>query len=114
MTADEIAYAGGKYRTNLPSPYAWYYTNVNGESITGSAPSWALSPFIWNGSSRVWGVYGSVYGSDGPGRLYSDGYVGRSVAVRPSVSLSSCNLISRGDGSPENPYVVYTGSGVCE
>ena len=110
MTIDELSYAGGQVSTKLTAPYVWYYTNANGESITGSAPSWALSPGVWSGSrSRVW----FVYGSDGPGYLNYN-FVGRSVAVRPSVSLSSCNLISRGNGNPENPYVVYTGSGVCE
>ena len=110
MSIDELSYAGGEAGTALDAPYAWYYTNVNGESITGSAPSWALSPNVWDGSySRVWHVFGSVY----PGVLY-DFPVVVSFAVRPQVSLSSCNLISRGDGSPENPYVVYTGSGVCE
>ena len=110
MTIDELSYAGGESYTTLTAPYAWYYTNVNGESITGSAPSWALSPYNWSGSdSYVWGVDGSV----DPGGLYNFD-MGGSVAVRPQVSLSSCNLISRGDGSPENPYEIYTGSGVCE
>ena len=109
MTIDELSYAGGESYTTLTAPYAWYYTNVNGESITGSAPSWALSPRGWYGSfSSVWIVYGSAY----PGYL-SDGNVGGSFAVRPQVSLSSCNLISRGDGSANNPYVVYIGSGSC-
>ena len=109
MTIDELSYAGGQAWTKLTAPYAWYYTNVNGESITGSAPSWALSPRDWNGSdSFVWGVDGSGV----PGGLdYGD--VDRSIAVRPQVSLSSCNLISRGDGSANNPYVVYIGSGSC-
>ena len=110
MTIDELSYAGGQVDTPLNAPYVWYYTNVNGESITGSALSWALSPDNWNGSySRVW----RVGGSGDPGVLRYNSVVD-SIAVRPSVSLSSCNLISRGDGSPENPYVVYTGSGVCE
>ena len=110
MSIDELSYAGGEAGTALDAPYAWYYTNVNGESITGSAPSWALSPIHWNGSySLVW----DVLGSGNPGDLFGL-YVDYSVAVRPQVSLSSCNLISRGDGSPENPYEIYTGSGVCE
>ena len=110
MSIDELSYAGGEADTSLDAPYAWYYTNVNGESITGSAPSWVLSPLGWiDSGSVVW----YVNGSDFPGYLdYS--LVDYSIALRPSVSLSSCNLISRGDGSPENPYVVYTGSGVCE
>ena len=110
MSIDELSYAGGEAYTTLTAPYAWYYKNVNGESITGSASSLALSPYHWDSSrSDVW----SLVGSDGPGFLLNRG-VADSLAVRPSVSLLSCNLISKGDGSPENPYVVYTGSGVCE
>jgi len=109
MTIDELSYAGGQAWTKLTAPYAWYYTNANGESITGVAPFWALSPGFWYGSiSLVW----RVNGSDHPGVLYG-GRVDYSVAVRPSVSLSSCNLISRGDGSANNPYTVYIGSGSC-
>ena len=109
MTIDELSYAGGQAFTTLDAPYAWYYTNANGESSYGSVAFWALSPYNWNGSySRVWGVLGS----DFPGYLdYGD--VDNAGAVRPSVSLSSCNLISRGDGSANNPYTVYIGSGSC-
>ena len=103
MTIDELSYAGGQVGVSLTAPYAWYYTNANGESSYGSAPFWALSPFYWSGSgSGVWGVDGS----DGPGDL-NYGRVDGSIAVRPSVSLLSCNLISRGDGSANNPYTVY-------
>ena len=110
MTIDELSYAGGQAVTTLDAPYAWYYTNANGESSSGSAAFWALSPVGLDGSRPyVWLVDGSV----DPGRLDYNDVVGL-LPVRPSVSLSSCNLISRGDGSPENPYVVYTGSGVCE
>ena len=111
MSIDELSYAGGQAFTKLTAPYAWYYTNANGESsYYSNAGFWALSPSNWGDSNlRVW----FAGGSGGPGYLSRD-LVGISGGVRPSVSLSSCNLISRGDGSPENPYVVYTGSGVCE
>ena len=109
MSIDELSYAGGEADKSLTAPYAWYYTNANGESSHGSVAFWALSPGRWVGSfSRVWGVGGS----DDPGDLF-DGDVDFALAVRPSVSLSSCNLISRGDGSANNPYVVYIGSGSC-
>ena len=110
MSIDELSYAGGEIHTDLTAPYAWYYTNANGESITGLASSWSLSSRDWSGyNSFVWLWEGSTaHGS------LSDCGVANSLTVRPSVSLSSCNLISRGNGSPENPYVVYTGSGVCE
>ena len=114
MSIDELSYAGGQAWTTLDAPYAWYYTNVNGESSYGSAYFWSLSPNCWDGIySLVWYVYGSAYHSAYPGALGSPDVVSL-AAVRPSISLSSCNLISRGDGSPENPYEVYTGSGVCE
>ena len=110
MTIDELSYAGGEASAKLNAPYAWYYTNANGESSYGSVAFWALSPYNWDVSySIVW----LVGGSGRPGHL-GNGLVDGSLALRPSVSLLSCNLISRGDGSPENPYVVYTGSGVCE
>ena len=109
MSIDELSYAGGQAFTTLDAPYAWYYTNANGESSYGSVAFWALSPDGWYGSySGVW----YVDGSGDPGRLGSDDVV-NTFAVRPSVSLSSCNLISRGDGSANNPYVVYIGSGSC-
>ena len=109
MTIDELSYAGGQAYTKLTAPYAWYYTNANGESSYGSVAFWALSPDIWDGSlSVVW----YVGGSGDPGGL-NDILVDYTGAVRPSVSLSSCNLISRGDGSANNPYVVYIGSGSC-
>ena len=109
-TIDELSYAGGEDNTKLTAPYAWYYTNANGESITGSENSWPLSPDGWvNSFAYFWFWDGSNY----TGGLRTVNVIG-SNAVRPSVSLSSCNLISRGNGSPENPYIVYTGSGVCE
>ena len=109
MTADEIAYAGGQTETTLNAPYAWYYINANGESITGNAITWSLSPNLWNGVQVfVW----NVSGSGNPGYLYffavTNGY-----AVRPSISLSSCNLISGGDGSANNPYIVKTDGTSC-
>ncbi len=110
MTIDELNYAGGEFNTSLTAPYAWYYTNAKGESSYSDLEFWSLSPFEWY-RSRLdeW----KVLGSSDPGRLNGFG-VSSMGAVRPSVSLSSCNLISRGDGSPENPYIIYTGSGVCE
>ena len=110
MTIDELSYAGGEGGITLDAPYAWYYTNANGKSITGSEPFRSFSPSLWGGyRSDVLGVVGSGE----PGYLLNYG-VADSLVVRPSISLLSCNLISRGDGSPENPYVVYTGSGVCD
>ena len=102
MTADEIAFAGGTSTTRLTSPYAWYYTNSQGESITGVDRWWTISPYEWSGySAHVWGVGG--FGD--PGYLI-DGYVRNDYGVRPSVSLASCVGIKSGDGTPSYPYVI--------
>ena len=102
MTADEIMRAGGRYDTNLPSPYAWYYLNSAGGSITGSTYWYSLSPIYWYGSfSWVWGVAGS----DNTGYLGRNDVLG-SLAVRPVISLKSCTLYSTGNGAPETPYEI--------
>ena len=104
MTADEVAYAGGYRYNNLTSPYAWYYLNSTGGSITGSTYWWLLSPYDWRGNSaRVWFVRGSV----GPGNLdYS--YVNSSRGVRPVISIKADAQWSSGDGSSENSYeIIY-------
>ena len=110
MSIDELSYAGGNSSTRLTAPYVWYYTNANGESSYGSLTFGSLSLVRWKDYyTLVWGIDGS----DSPGFLNGI-HTGGLHAVRPSVSLLSCNLISRGDGSANNPYVIYTGSGVCE
>ena len=107
MTADEVAYAGGYRYNNLTSPYAWYYLNSAGGSITGSTYWWLLSPYDWRGNSaRVWFVRGSV----GPGNLdYS--YVNSSRGVRPAISLKSCTLYSTGNGTASSPYEIQMDGG---
>ena len=103
MTADEIAYAGGKEFTILPSPYAWYYLNSAGGSITGSTIWWSLSPFGWSGSySTVW----VVFGSSNPGYLSYIRVNDTSYGVRPAISLKSCIKYSTGNGAPETPYEI--------
>ena len=107
MTADEIAYAGGKADTSLTSPYAWYYLNSSGESISGTW--WSLSPSYWLGSfSGVWLVYGSGL----PGYLNGNS-ADLSAAVRPVISLKSCIKYSTGNGSANNPYTILETSSGC-
>ena len=108
MTADEIAFAGGVAGNKLSSPYAWYYANSKGASITGTDGWWSLSPDdFWGGSgANVWWNYGS----EDPGSL-AYGFVHGVYGVRPAISLSSCVGIKSGYGTPESPYEVdYTGS----
>mgnify|MGYP001127940973 CR=1 FL=1 len=109
MTADEIMRAGGKGNTSLTSPYAWYYLNSAGGSITGSIWWWCLSPYRWGGSNSI------VWGSNGaglPGRLAYNG-VNDSKAVRPVISLKSCVKTSGGDGSASAPYTIEETSSGC-
>ena len=103
MTADEIVYAGGVYNTSLKSPYAWYYLNSAGSSITGSTWWWLLSPVYWDGD----GAYSwYVYGSDDYGSLNNGDFVSNSYAVRPVISLKGNLIWTSGDGSSESPYEV--------
>lgn len=100
MTSDEIAYAGGWNENSLSSPYAYYYLNANGESVTGTLAWWTMTPRY---------IYGSfiISGSGNPGYL---GYVYNNrgqYGVRPVLSLKSCVYWSNGDGSSTNPYEVF-------
>ena len=105
MTADEITYAGGYKYTSLTSPYAWYYLNSTGGSITGSTRWWLLSPDGWNGPyARSW----FVSSSDSPGDLRNN-YVGDSNGVRPVISIKSCTLWLSGNGSSSSPYEINGG-----
>ena len=103
MTLDELLYAGGKMGTKLPSPYAWYFLNSAGGSITGSTYWWSLSPLSWNGSnSDVTVVDGSSY----PGYLRNNSVYIVTGGARPAISLKSCTKWANGDGSANNPYTI--------
>ena len=112
MTADEIAYAGGKSGTSLTSPYAWYYLNSEGQSIAGSFGAWwLLSPNNWSGSvSRVWDAMAAGF----PGDLSNGSYVGDvSYGARPAISLKTCVKYSTGDGTAGNPYTIMETESDC-
>ena len=103
MTADEIMRAGGKGLTSLTSPYAWYYTNANGGSITGNTLWWLLSPDGWYSSGAI--VF-DVFGSSKPGKLSTSNADDYWEGVRPAISLKSCIKYSTGNGSSSNPYEI--------
>ena len=110
MTADEIAYAGGKKATGLSSPYAWYYLNSAGGSITGKHYWWLMSPFQYDGYFSLDSVVmDSTVDSgllSGHSLLYANG-------VRPAISLKTCTLWTSGDGSPSNPYEIDYDNSNC-
>ena len=106
MTADEVSFAGGVYRTKAET---WYYYNSAKGSSTGSTWWWLLSSYRWNGSyAYVFGVGGSSI----PGRL-DDRDVNYTNGVRPAISLKSCTLYSTGNGSASDPYTIKETSSGC-
>ncbi len=108
ITADEIAYAGGKFGTN--SPQAYYYLTADGKnSATGTNYWWTMSPSNFNGQCAS--VF-LVAGSYGPGQLHNI-YVDDTRAVRPVVSLKSCVLLSESAGTAEDPFEVLPISDTC-
>ena len=111
MTADEVAFAGGKL--GITNPNAWYYLNANAtgttaeKSITGSNWWTTISPsrFISSGTSWMW----IVIGSTGTGSLtnsYINDGVSSSVATRPVLSLTANTEWLSGNGTPESPYQI--------
>ena len=105
MTADEIAFAGGVWKTNAPT---WYYLNSAKRSSTGKTEWFLLSPDSWiGGFLDVFYVEGSSY----PGRLNTS-RGDTTYGVRPAISLKSCIKYSTGDGTAETPYeIVETDTG---
>ena len=107
MTADEVSFAGGVWRTNAPS---WYYYNSAKKSSTGSTDWWLLSPDGWNG------IYASVFyvsSSSYPGHLRSTNTNAITNGVRPAISLKSCTKWASGDGSSSNPYTILETESGC-
>ena len=96
ILADEVAFAGGRaYYNDAYSPNSNYYL-YNGKYF------WTLSPSYFNSlNSRacVWLVMPS-------GSLVPWNYVAASLGVRPVINLKADTLITKGDGSSLNPFVV--------
>ena len=96
ITADEVAMAGGRaYYNGAYSPNSNYYL-YNGNYF------WTLSPssFISSNSlAYVWYVMPS-------GSLAPWHYVTYSIGVRPVINLRANTLITKGDGSSLNPFVI--------
>ena len=96
ITADEVAMAGGRaYYNGSYSPNSNYYL-YNGNYF------WTLSPSNFNSNysaANVWFVMPS-------GSLYPWDYVTYSFGVRPVINLKANTLITKGDGSSLNPFVI--------
>ena len=96
ITADEVALAGGRaYYNGAYSPNSNYYL-YNGKYF------WSLSPSHFDSnysSAYVWYVMPS-------GSLSPWYYVAYSFGVRPVINLRANTLITKGDGSFLNPFVL--------
>ena len=90
ITADEVAFAGGKY--NEKNENFWLRTN---------GYFWTMSPSIFNASS-IYAFELSVH----PAGIIRNDYVIFGLGLRPVINLKSNTLISMGDGTPSNPYII--------
>ena len=93
ITADELAMAGGVVSIANTNYYLY-----NGQY------QWSFSPGHFNPRSShayVWAVTPS-------GRLYPWLDVNNSFGVRPVINLKADTLITKGDGTALNPYVIAT------
>ena len=96
ITADEVAMAGGRaYYNGTYSPNSNYYL-YNGKYF------WTLSPSTFN-SNRSFAIVWYVLPS---GSLYPWYNVTYSIGVRPVINLKVDTLITKGDGSSLNPFVI--------
>ena len=100
ILADEVALAGGRgYYNGAYSPNSNYYL-YNGKAY------WTLSPSNFNSyysHAYVWYVVPS-------GGLYPWDSVTGSFGVRPVINLKADVIISKGDGSSLNPFIINLSS----
>ena len=96
ITADEVAMAGGRaYYNGAYSPNSNYYL-YNGNYF------WTLSPSYFNSYSSLANVWLVM-----PSGCLSPWYrVAYSFGVRPVINLRADTMITKGDGSSLNPFVV--------
>ena len=91
ITADELAMAGGVYNTSNTNYYLY-----NGQY------QWSLSP----GNFAPGGSVADVWYVDPSGSLFPWYRVTGSFGARPVINLKTDTLITKGDGTALNPYVV--------
>ena len=109
MTADEVSFAGGVYGEKLTTPFAWYYTNSVGSSVTDSDYFWwLLTPCNWkyvNVSNFYVSSSSSLYSAS-----IAKNTVGSQPVARPVISISKCAKVKSGIGTPDSPYEIAESS----
>ena len=94
LTADEMVYAGGKVESANGNFY------LLPENATKNS-FWSLSPYSF------YDTIDYAFYLNGDGSVVSANVNGRfAIAFRPSVSLASSAVITGGDGTLSNPYVI--------
>ena len=91
LTADEVAFAGGKAE----------YDNKEYYLATGQ--------YYWLGSPsdfHSWAAFANGWSVASAGYLYPWRGVSASIGVRPVINLKATTLISEGNGTTTNPYIV--------
>ena len=91
ITADEVALAGGRQGLKNQD----YYLRTNNYYFT-------MTPSYFYAAD----AYAIVYNVLPAGELYLGNYVTSSYGVRPVINIRSDILISQGDGTIENPFVL--------
>lgn len=89
LTLDEVVYAGGSYNTNNTSYYLKDY------------PGWTMTPFSFNGTNAAMFVIGTNGKIET--KIVSSS---NSANVVPVISISSDILVTKGDGTASNPYIL--------
>ena len=100
MTADELSFAGGVY--GVQSPKAYYYLNASGGSSTGIDWWWTMTPYL--ALKDGWSSVFRTHGSKDSGTFGRYDVKDSQGTVRPVISIKSCVMATRGDGSASSPY----------
>ena len=89
MTADEVVFVGGKQGEVLESPYSWYYSNDESNSITDTKWWWTMTPLNWvSNTAKVFGVASTNVGRLNGVSVSSAGTDSKASA-RPVISLDA-------------------------
>ncbi len=104
MTADEMAFAGGKENEYGK---AWYHLNSLNKSSTGTSSWWTMTPKNFEGEYSENSLYSCDISSteQETGRIYGM-YTNTENSVRPVISLKSDVLWSSGNGAADSPYEI--------
>ena len=94
LNADELTFLGTY--PDIPNSYTYYYN----EEVTGENYKWLLSPEAFSSVPGV-SVFNGYWGCNGGGAETTGDYI-----VQPVINLKSNVIITKGDGTENNPYEI--------